>query len=514
VLVLLGQMAAVMVTQAVQQTPTTDEPVYVATAVGYLQQHVLRYNPEHPPLVKLLIETGLRFAGVQPIDPGFDGNQWGLGRHVLYASGNDPYRMMFLARLPVILLTLLFGLVVFLFARDLAGVPGGLVALAVYAFSPDVLAHGSLATLDLPVAGFLLTTLWLLWRARFRPEVYLPLAGLALGAALATKMTALAAVPVVLLLAGLAIWPRRFWACLVAVAGVALIATAVVWLCYFAVDPALRWTAPPGLPQIGGLRGALIDVLPFPQAYRDGLRVQFGFEDGTFEGYLFGQAYPGSRWYYLPAALLVKMPLGMIALWLAGAAVLLRRMPAAALSVLAVPLVVLLANLGGSRDFGVRYVIVWPVVLAVAAGAVMLARPPWVRAAAVALVLFVMLSSARTFPYYLTYSNEAFGGPSQTYLRLHDSNVDWGQDLGRLADRLRERYPGQPVWLEYKGNGEPAAYGIDAADPLEVPPDRVHGLLVVSRTLVVQATGPLRTLIATSTPIDQVGNSITIYRRP
>ena len=70
-----------------------------------------------------------------------------------------------------------------------------------------------------------------------------------------------------------------------------------------------------------------------------------------------------------------------------------------------------------------------------------------------------------TFPYYLPYSNEAFGGTDQTHENLHDSNVDWGQDLGRLADRLRERYPGEKVWLVYKGSGVPSYYGIDAHDP-------------------------------------------------
>ena len=52
---LLAQMAVAMVTTAVQQTPTIDEPVYVGTAVVYVQQHSLRYNPEHPPLGKLII---------------------------------------------------------------------------------------------------------------------------------------------------------------------------------------------------------------------------------------------------------------------------------------------------------------------------------------------------------------------------------------------------------------------------------------------------------------------------
>jgi alkanesulfonate monooxygenase SsuD/methylene tetrahydromethanopterin reductase-like flavin-dependent oxidoreductase (luciferase family) len=110
---------------------------------------------------------------------------------------------------------------------------------------------------------------------------------------------------------------------------------------------------------------------------------------------------------------------------------------------------------------------------------------------------------------------EAFGGPSRTHLNLHDSNVDWGQDLGRLAEHLRKRYPGQPVWLIYKGAGVPAAYGITAQDPLSVPASRVHGLLVVSDSSVAKATGPLAHLLATSgAPIDEVGHSITIYRRP
>ncbi len=88
---------------------------------------------------------------------------------------------MFFGRLPMIVLTLLFGLVVFAFARDLTGTAGGLLALALYTFMPDVIANGALATLDVPAAGFLLTAVWLLWRARTRPRLYLPLAGLATG---------------------------------------------------------------------------------------------------------------------------------------------------------------------------------------------------------------------------------------------------------------------------------------------------------------------------------------------
>lgn len=530
VVALLAEMAIAMITTAVEQTPTVDEPVYVGTAVVYLEQHSLRYNPEHPPLGKLVIATGLAFADAR-LDPAFTGDQTQLGRHVLYESGNDPGRLMLLARLPVIVLTLLFGLVVFAFARELAGPVGGLVALALYAFSPDVIAHGSLATLDVPAAGFLLTSVWLLWRARRRPALYLPLAGLALGAALATKMSAVAVVPVLLLLVVLSVWCARRtldldrnrtvrWARLLglataAAAAVALIAVAVVWASYLAVDPRLRWETPGDLPSLQGLR-ALVAWLPFPEPYRDGIRVQYGFERQLWGGFLFGHQYRGSLWYYLPAALLVKTPLGMLALWQAGAVVMVAvpRLRPAAPYVLVPAAVLLVVAVTGSRDLGVRYAVFVPMFLAVAAAGVVATRRRWAHVAVAVLVIFAAVSSLRTFPYYLPYSNEAFGGPAKTHLRLHDSNADWGQDLGRLADRLKQRYPGERIWLVYKGSGQPSHYGIDAADPLTVSPDQVRGLLVVSDSAIAKADAPLMVLVDDSTPIDEVGHSITIYRRP
>src|SRR5690606_17733659 len=333
-------MAAAMLTAAARQSPTNDEPIYLVTGASYLYERDLRYNPEHPPLGKLLIGAGVALSGAR-LDTAFTGGQKEAGRHLLYGSGNDAQRTLLAARLPVIALTLLFGLVVFAFARDLAGAPGGIAALALYAFSPDVIAHGSLATLDVPMAGFLLTAAWLLWRARRRPRLHLPLAGAALGAALATKMSALPAIPVLLGLAALAVWTssvrgsgrprapsgrpdgpsrRRLPAvCAASAAGVAVVAVAVVWASYLAADPRLRWTAPDGVPSIGGARGLVADLLPFPEPFRDGMRVQFGFEDLEWTGFLFGEVYKGSRWYYLPAALLVKTPLGTLALWAAGA---------------------------------------------------------------------------------------------------------------------------------------------------------------------------------------------------
>ncbi|MET8946136.1 phospholipid carrier-dependent glycosyltransferase [Streptomyces sp. NPDC004542] len=521
VALLLAQMAVAMVTTAVRQTPTIDEPVYVATATDYLREHRVYYNPEHPPLGKLVIMAGIAVADPH-YDTSYHADQGRVGSRLLYASGNDPWRLMLWARLPVIALTLLFGLVVHAFAREAAGTAGGLVALAGYAFSPDVIAHGSLATLDVPSAGFVLTSAWLVWRARRRPRLYLPLAGAALGAALATKMNTLAALPVLMLPAVLAVGPRAgadrrraLVRGLAAAAVVAAAAVAVVWVSYLAVDPRLRFAPADPVPVVHGLRGRLAGLLPFPRAYRDGMLVQFSLEDRPWQGYLFGRLYTGSLWYYLPAALLVKTPLGMLALWAAGTVAVLRvrRLRPAAPYVLLPPAVLLAAAMTGSRDFGTRYAVFVPMFLAVAAACPLAVRRRWARVVTGALVLFVAVSSVRTFPYYLPYSNEAFGGPAKTRLRLHDSNVDWGQDLGRLADRLADRYPGERVWLVYKGSGVPAYYGIHAADPRRAPLSEVHGLLVVSDSSAAKARGRLAELIGSSRPVDDVGHSITIYRR-
>ena len=508
VVLLLAQMGAVMVTTAVEQTPTIDEPVYVGTAADYLHAHEVRYNPEHPPLGKLIVAVGVALADPR-VDPRFAGDQGALGRHLLYESGNDPWDVMLWARLPVIASTLLFGLVVFFFARDVAGRAGAFVALALYAFSPDVIAHGSLATLDVPAAGFLLTSAWLLWRADRRPRLCLPLAGLALGAALATKMSTLSAVPVFAGLAVVALWRTGRRGALLGAGGVVVSAFAVVWASYLVVDPRLRWSPAPGsVPRVRGLRGMVVRLLPVPASYRDGMRVQFRFENQHWQGFLFGHVYTGARWYYLPVALLVKTPLGMLALWIAGTVAMLAvpRLRRAAVFVL-VPAGVLLGSaMTGTRDLGTRYAVFMPMFLAVAAGCALLLKRGWVTWA---LAVFVAVSSVRTFPYYLPYSNEAFGGPARTHLRLHDSNVDWGQDLGRLA----EKYGGAPVWLVYKGAGVPAYYGVRGRDPLTVPAARVRGLLVVSDSAAAKARGRLAELLRTSRAVDDVGHSITVYRR-
>ncbi|NNE44931.1 MAG: phospholipid carrier-dependent glycosyltransferase, partial [Gemmatimonadetes bacterium] len=102
------------------------------------------------------------------------------------------------ARAPVLFLGIVTMLLTAEFARQLGGRGAGLAALAVAAVSPNLLAHATLATLDLPVTAAISLALYAAWRwHRGRRLVSLVLWGLAFGIAVMVKHSALHLLPAV-----------------------------------------------------------------------------------------------------------------------------------------------------------------------------------------------------------------------------------------------------------------------------------------------------------------------------
>src|SRR5206468_2071414 len=113
-------------------------------------------------------------------------SEYPFGFNFLY--GNDADRLLFWGRLPMIALAALGAWITFLWARDLFGPTAGAFAAGLYAFCPNLLAHGMLITTDVPVATFSLLTLYLFWRQGSQPSRRSGLVtGLALGAAMTSK---------------------------------------------------------------------------------------------------------------------------------------------------------------------------------------------------------------------------------------------------------------------------------------------------------------------------------------
>src|SRR5260370_19644715 len=93
-------------------------------------------------------------------------------------------------------------------------------------------------------------------------------------------------------------------------------------------------------------------------------------------------------------------------------------------------------------NIGVRHILPLYVFLAVliagATRSLMRGNRRWQYVVA-ALLVFHVFSSVRSYPNYMAYANELWGGPSQTYKYLTDSNVDWAQQLKSTKPYLHGR---------------------------------------------------------------------------
>jgi len=75
------------------------------------------------------------------------------------------------------------------------------------------------------------------------------------------------------------------------------------------------------------------------------------------------------------------------------------------------------------------------------------------------LILWQAVSVISIYPHFLAYFNELAGGPNQGYVYTVDSNLDWGQDLKRLAQWADKNLPaGRQVYVDYFGGGNSQYY--------------------------------------------------------
>jgi len=167
--------------------------------------------------------------------------------------------------------------------------------------------------------------------------------------------------------------------------------------------------------------------------------------------------------------------------------------------------------------------------LFVAAGEAAARLWSWRRRAGPALVAALGLwyagGTLRQHPHHLAYFNEIAGGPANGWRVLVDSNLDWGQDLKRLATWMRENGVAR-VKLSYFGSAEASYYGIDAeALPGYTSPHAPHVTREIrpGDVVAVSATNlqgvylepedrPLMARLRALAPIGRVGWSILVYR--
>lgn len=137
-----------------------DETAHIPAGYSYVAERDMRLNPEHPPLLKdlpglMLLPMNLNFDTTKSFWTTDVNGQWDAGRNLLWQAGNDADKIIFWSRIPFVILSLLLGLFIFKWAKELAGVSAGLFALALYAFDPNILGHNHFVTTDLGIAAFM-----------------------------------------------------------------------------------------------------------------------------------------------------------------------------------------------------------------------------------------------------------------------------------------------------------------------------------------------------------------------
>lgn len=476
VAVLLTALVAQVVLAMQQMSVTVDEIMYIAAGYYHVETGDFRFNMTNTPLLKVVAAFPLLFLDLELPRTNADlaalslTEQWQYSRDLLYANTVDADRILFLARIPIVVISVLLAIYVFRWSRELYGESGGLVSLFLFAFSPNMLAHSGLATHDVGLAAFMLISTY--YFARYMREAGLRsllLCGLFAGLALLTKSTAIFLAPAFAAYVLFRIWTGRETGVdlvprlmsripterptLRKVAIALQAATVIAFVVVIVVNAGY------------GFQGTL-RPWPLPGPFVEMVKVQAGTVAAQGNTYFAGQLYPNSAWFITPASWLIKTPIPFLIVTSVGLAISLSRWRELEDEVLILALVatlMLLFSVVVISGVGLRYALPALPLLHVLAGRVVALgtwRPRLAGAVGLGVALWYMAGTAGVYPHYLSYFNEFVGGPAHGYEYLSDSNVDWGQDLKALAAYMEEQDLDR-VHLGYFGSADAEYHGID-----------------------------------------------------
>ena len=510
-LALLATFAVQALVASRRDSVTIDEFFHLPVGLNALRTGDLRQDPVNAHLGRMfyalpLLATPPAFKA----EPGM--NEAQLGYMFVEQNGSTYQQIYERVRPMVVLLALALAIVMAKWAFDLYGPGAALSALALFAFSPSLLAHGHLVTVD--IAGTLGFFLALYANAKFleapslRRAIWL---GVAAGGANLLKLSG--AVLVMMIVPTWAIRmllqrhdriPAGQWAKWIAVIGVfALVALNAG----YAFDGTFGRLADARLAPGGTLAGIAEAApwlrLPFPRPFIDGIDVVLEVGKVNDPSYfLAGELSADGWWYYHLAAFSMKCPLPVLAaiLFSLGAWAVGRGRSRLDYTFFVPAIVLFAANSAfNSLQIGERHVLAAYPLLFIGASpwlGAALASEPWKKSvkglpaiakawlpAVAATVVFVWTAAGTIAigPRYLQYFNEAAGGAERGHRMLIDSNIDWGQDLIRLREYMDEKKIDR-IALAYFGRVDPAVYGVRFA-PLER--GVTHGPTAVSATFLM-----------------------------
>lgn len=446
---------------------TSDELAHLPAGYSYLKTGDYRLNYEHPPLVKLLAGFPLLFLDINSTafeSPAWNkGNEgeWDFGNIIMFHSMTDVDTILFAGRLPIILLSALLGLVIFLFAKDLFGIRAALGSLALYVLFPEALAHSHYVTTDIGIALGLIATVYF-WHhySTAKKTLWLAITGVTAGLCMSAKFTGIYIWPILGLL--FLIQHRKTGVRNILLTGLKIFIPLLI-IASFTLAATYKF-----------------DQLSY---YIDGFTYVIEHSTGGRYAYLLGDHSTQGWWWYFPFAFLVKIPLTYLLLlglflstYLTGieeksklgqkntGRYLLLFIPAA---------FYFMTFVLNDINIGIRHIFPIFPFLFIALG---LVATEWKKLFWTMIVIQAIITLLIA-PHFLSYFSEIIGGSANGYKYLLDSNLDWGQDLkGFVAYQNTNNL--QPLYLAYFGGDNATERGIAFEDAPCYPKNGYYAISV------------------------------------
>jgi hypothetical protein len=529
-------------TIAWKKSNTWDESAHILAGYAHLKEGMDFLAPRHHPVFgRLLTALPLTMLDLDfkpsvnlPEAPGSDFFPYSL--EFLFENKVDGRKLLFLTRLPIILLGTVLGLYVFLFARTVWGENGAYLALFLYTFSPNILAHSSLATTDLTMTALFFIATYHLYRMAIKGVTFLRVlvCGVTMALAFATKHTAILLLPLFLVSFFLNLKKDNALKLLTGYLFMGVVAYITIWGVYgfrfHSESPyytGLDWEWFQGS-STGRLFGILREWRALPESYLYSMAGSLAGASGGRTAFLVGQYSTEGWWHYFLVAFLIKTPVATIFFLIAAFLYISRDRDERLKGVLLLlPVFLIITTMSIQRvNIGLRHMLpAYPFIftfIGYCPSIVTLSR----RAAAGVFYLFCLwyfYAVAAIHPHQLAYFNEFIGGPKNGYKYLVDSNLDWGQDLVGLKEYM-DKNNIDTVKLAYFGLSDPEYYGIRYEylpsyvifEPRNVkdvvPPE---GYFAISATMlqgVYLGERDYYRIFKELRPVDMIGYSIFIYR--
>ncbi|MFH0985832.1 MAG: glycosyltransferase family 39 protein [Candidatus Omnitrophota bacterium] len=474
--VLLGIFFCLSFGSSLKESVTVDEFYHLPSGYSYLKTGTFHLGNNNPPLAKMLaaIPLWIRDAEFPRTASLAEGNAWAYGDDFMSNHKPDYIRLFRDARLIILLLGVLGGWFVFLWAKELYGLHAAWLALFLYALCPNLLAHSHLVTTDVAASAFFIAALYFIfrWMTR-RTWSRAVIAGVFIGLAQLMKFTELilyVILPSYVLF--LAVREKNFtrkdWLQLALIVVLSVVVLNAGYLFQGSFSPIRDFHFSSGIMRglsenlPGGFR------LPLPYDYVAGFdfqKFETENESAKYFQFLLGHVSEDGWWYYYQVAFLFKVPVTLLVLLVACVALrfsnkLPRLSSGEQLIFLAIALYALMTAFG-KLNVGFRYMLpTLPLIYVLVSRVVLIKLKTATKTALFSLV--ALLYAAETLsvaPHFLSFFNLLAGGPKNGYHFLIDSNIDWGQDLPVLKEYM-DREKMDSIDLAYFGNADPAIYGI------------------------------------------------------